>query len=96
MTSVLEDLVDKEISILTNDGRNIVGLLKGYDQTINVVLHNCHERVYSLGEGVQRVPLGLYIVRGDNIGVIGELDENLEAELDFSLIRAEPMKAIVH
>ena len=40
--------------------------------------------------------LGLYIIRGDNIEIIGELDEELDKELDLSNIRSPPMKSIVH
>lgn len=39
----------------------------GFDQTTNVILSDSTERVYSMEEGVEEVPLGLYIVRGDNI-----------------------------
>ncbi|KAG6436841.1 hypothetical protein SASPL_101745 [Salvia splendens] len=35
------------ISIITNDGRNIVGILKGFDQATNIILDESHERVYS-------------------------------------------------
>ena len=35
------------VSVITNDGRNIVGVLRGYDVTNNLVLEECHERVYS-------------------------------------------------
>jgi U6 snRNA-associated Sm-like protein LSm8 len=35
------------VNVITNDGRCIVGLLRGYDQTNNLVLESCHERVYS-------------------------------------------------
>ncbi|GJY17500.1 zf-CCHC domain-containing protein [Tanacetum coccineum] len=35
------------ISVITNDGRNIVGLLKGFDQATNIILDESHERVYS-------------------------------------------------
>lgn len=35
------------VAIITNDGRNIVGLLRGYDQATNLILDECHERVYS-------------------------------------------------
>ena len=41
--------------------------MKGFDQTTNLILSGSIERVYSLDEGVEEVPLGLYIVRGDNI-----------------------------
>lgn len=43
------------------------GNLRGADQTINLVLEDCHERVYNPEGGVERVPLGLYIIRGDNV-----------------------------
>ena len=67
MAAMLEGFVDKVVQIVTNDGRNIVGLLKGFDQTTNVVLDECHERVFSSTAGVEQVVLGLYIVRGDNM-----------------------------
>ena len=43
------------------------GVLKGFDQTINLILDESHERVYSNSDGVEQVILGLYIVRGDNV-----------------------------
>ena len=43
------------------------GTLKGFDQTINLILDESHERVYSNTAGVEQVVLGLYIIRGDNM-----------------------------
>lgn len=43
------------------------GTLKGFDQTINLILDESHERVFSSSQGVEQVVLGLYIVRGDNV-----------------------------
>ncbi|XP_020585045.1 sm-like protein LSM8 isoform X3 [Phalaenopsis equestris] len=91
----LESLVDQTISVITNDGRNIVGILKGFDQATNIILDESHERVYSTKEGVQQLVLGLYIIRGDNI-VVGELDEELDANLDLSKLRAHPLKPVIH
>jgi U6 snRNA-associated Sm-like protein LSm8 len=71
-------------------------MLKGFDQTVNVILENSHERVYSSASGVEQVSLGLYIIRGDNIAVIGEIDEEMDSTLDLTEIRAEPLNAIVH
>ncbi|KAF3959092.1 hypothetical protein CMV_016059 [Castanea mollissima] len=92
----LESLVDQTISVITNDGRNIVGVLKGFDQATNIILDESHERVYSTKEGVQQLVLGLYIIRGDNISVVGELDEDLDAHLDLSKLRAHPLKPVIH
>lgn len=93
--ALLTAYVDSLISVITNDGRNIVGTLRGFDQAINLVLEDCHERVYS-GTGVERVPLGLYLVRGDNVALVGEVDENKDEKIDFSSILAEPLKPIQH
>ncbi|XP_057427642.1 sm-like protein LSM8 [Lotus japonicus] len=92
----LESLVDQQISVITNDGRNIVGTLKGFDQATNIILDESHERVFSTKEGVQLIALGLYIIRGDNISVVGELDEDLDKNLDKSKIRAQPLKPVIH
>ena len=64
-------LLAETITVLTNDGRAIVGVLKGYDHTTNIVLGDCKERVFSVEAGVETVELGLYIVRGDNMCVRG-------------------------
>lgn len=43
------------------------GNLKGFDQKTNIILDECHERVFSPDNPVEQVPLGLYVVRGDNM-----------------------------
>ena len=48
---------------------NSQGSLKGFDQHMNMIMEECHERVYSSDAGVDQVVLGLYIVRGDNMYV---------------------------
>ncbi|RXM30468.1 U6 snRNA-associated Sm-like protein LSm8 [Acipenser ruthenus] len=76
--------------------RNRTGTLKGFDQTINLILDESHERVFSSTQGVEQVVLGLYIVRGDNVAVIGEIDEETDSALDLGNIRAEPLNSVVH
>ncbi|PVD25316.1 hypothetical protein C0Q70_15816 [Pomacea canaliculata] len=84
------------VSIVTADGRIIVGTLKGFDQTINLILDESHERVFSTTQGMEQVILGLYIVRGDNVAVIGEVDEETDNNVDFDNIRAEPLNPVSH
>ncbi|XP_077266627.1 U6 snRNA-associated Sm-like protein LSm8 isoform X3 [Temnothorax americanus] len=67
MASGLESYVNHTVSIITSDGRNFIGTLKGFDQTINIILDESHERVYSTTQGVEQVVLGLHIIRGDNV-----------------------------
>ncbi|KAI9428940.1 hypothetical protein H4582DRAFT_1828442, partial [Lactarius indigo] len=59
-------------------------------QKSNVVLSDSKERVYSMDEGVEEIPLGLYLVKGDMIILIGELDEERDSSIDLSTIRADP------
>uniref|UniRef100_A0A0N4SUZ3 U6 snRNA-associated Sm-like protein LSm8 n=1 Tax=Mus musculus TaxID=10090 RepID=A0A0N4SUZ3_MOUSE len=74
----------------------LTGTLKGFDQTINLILDESHERVFSSSQGVEQVVLGLYIVRGDNVAVIGEIDEETDSALDLGNIRAEPLNSVAH
>lgn len=43
--------------------------MKGFDQTINLILDDSHERVFSV-QGVEQITLGLHIIRGDNVSVL--------------------------
>ncbi|RIB04679.1 U6 snRNA-associated Sm-like protein LSm8 [Gigaspora rosea] len=92
--SELQKYVDLTVEVITSDGRVIVGTFKGFDQTTNVILSSCHERVFSETEGVETLPLGLYIIRGDNIVLIGEIDLERDASVDLSEIRAAPITDI--
>jgi U6 snRNA-associated Sm-like protein LSm8 len=59
---------------LTSDARIIVGTFVGHDQVQNLIMNDAEERVYSEDEDVEVVPLGLYVIRGDNVCVVGEYD----------------------
>ena len=96
MAATLESYINRSVLVITGDGRVIVGTLKGFDQTINIVLDDSHERVFSTAEGVDRVNLGLYIVRGDNVATIGEVDTELDRKLDMTKLKAEPLNPVVH
>lgn len=96
MASALESYVKRTVEIVTADGRVIVGTLRGFDQTINLILDESQERVFSTTGGVETVQLGLYIIRGDNVAIIGEVDEDIDKQLDFHELRAEPLNPVVH
>lgn len=84
------------VTVLMNDGRVVVGLLKGFDQRLNIILDKCHERVFSPDAPVEIIHRGLYMIRGDNVALIGELDEDLDLELDFNNLRGEFILPIKH
>ncbi|KAJ9473104.1 Sm-like protein LSM8 [Diplonema papillatum] len=94
--AALDGFVDHVVSIITNDGRHLVGTLKGFDQTINVILSESHERVYQTDEPVQQVVTGLSIIRGDDIATVGLLDEQIDSTQNLAAIRAEPIKPVRH
>lgn len=60
----------------------------GNDQVQNLILNECSEYIFSEEENVEQVELGLYIVRGDNVAVVGEFDK-----LDLTL-KADPLPQI--
>ncbi|CAD6260753.1 unnamed protein product [Miscanthus lutarioriparius] len=68
----LEEPQEKLI-VLLRDGRKLLGTLCSFDQFANVVLQGACERVI-VGEQYCDVPLGLYVIRGENVVLIGELD----------------------
>ncbi|XP_074026605.1 U6 snRNA-associated Sm-like protein LSm8 isoform X2 [Leptinotarsa decemlineata] len=74
----------------------VYGTLKGFDQTINIILDESHERVYSTTTGVEQVMLGLHIIRGDNVALIGQIDEEIDNRLNLANIKAEPLNPVVH
>lgn len=94
--SLLSSYVDKTVSIVTNDGRILIGTLRGFDQSCNVILENTVERIFGTEVAMQEVAVGLYVLRGDDIAILGELDTEKESETDFQKIQAAPLRPVVH
>nr|XP_040137943.1 U6 snRNA-associated Sm-like protein LSm8 [Ictidomys tridecemlineatus] len=94
--STLENSINSTVAVITSDGRMIVGTLKDFDQTINSTLDESQEGVFSSSQGVEQAVLGLDIVRGDNVAVIGEIDEETDSALDLGNIPAEPLTYVAH
>lgn len=46
---------------------------------------------------MEQINLGLKIIRGDNVAVIGLIDEAIEQEIDYSKFnKLEPIKEVIH
>lgn len=43
MSSFVDKLVDREVLLLSIDGRTFKGVLKSFDQRMNTILGNCVE-----------------------------------------------------
>ena len=76
--SLVEEL-DKKILVVLRDGSKIIGFLRSFDQFANIVLENAAERII-VGSSYSDIPLGLYIVRGENVVLMGEIDETIETD----------------
>ena len=96
MAAFLDELKGKKIMVITNDGRHLVGVLKGFDKSTNVLLTSCIEYIYSENEGAQTVELGLMLLKGDNFAMTGLINKTKDADIDYESIKAPPMKAIKH
>ncbi|GAB4838109.1 Sm-like protein lsm1b [Ancistrocladus abbreviatus] len=77
LSTSLATYLDRKLLVLLRDGRKLLGTLRSFDQFANVVLEGACERVI-VGELYCDIPLGLYIIRGENVVLIGELDMNRE------------------
>jgi U6 snRNA-associated Sm-like protein LSm8 len=42
------------------------------------------------------VPIGLYIVRGDNVCTVGLVDEQMDASIDWTKVKGEAIGGIKH
>ncbi|KAK1935926.1 putative U6 snRNA-associated Sm-like protein LSm8 [Babesia divergens] len=94
MAPSLEQFIECQVCVVTVDGRIFVGALKGFDQLTNVVLYNCSERVFRKGSAFEELPLGIYMLRGDNIALVGEMDVEVDRTLEG--LEAEPLKPVVY
>lgn len=75
---MVEEL-DKKLLVVLRDGSKILGTLRSFDQFANIVLEGAVERII-VAQSYSDIPLGLYIVRGENVVLMGEVDEEKETE----------------
>ena len=92
--TMLESLLARDVLVLTNDGKILCATLEGFDHSCNVVLSDCHERIFDKIQGVQVIRHGLFVLRGDNLALIGEL--NGTKDDDLTSLTVPPLKPIVH
>ncbi|KEF57460.1 uncharacterized protein A1O9_05377 [Exophiala aquamarina CBS 119918] len=91
----LLDLTDKKLLLVLRDGRKIFGVLRSWDQFANLVLTDTRERYFvsvpssssepSSLETTTRnlycdIPRGTYLVRGENVLLLGEVDLDRDDE----------------
>ncbi|XP_072335460.1 U6 snRNA-associated Sm-like protein LSm1 isoform X1 [Scyliorhinus torazame] len=74
--------IDKKHLVVLRDGRTLIGYLRSVDQFANLVLHRTVERIH-VGRKYGDIPRGIFVVRGENVVLLGEID--LERETDTPL-----------
>lgn len=70
--------VDRKIFVLLRDGRNLFGILRTFDQFANLVIQDTLERVYLDNGRYGETYRGVFLVRGENVVMMGELDIDRE------------------
>jgi len=78
-TASLIDSVDKKLLVILRDGRNLIGILRSYDQFANLVLQNTLERII-VNDCYGEKERGVFIIRGENVVLLGEIDKDKEQD----------------
>lgn len=76
----LVDCVDRKMLVILRDGRKLHGVLRSYDQFANLVLEDTVERIYH-GNAFAEAWVGLFLIRGENVVLLGEIDLDREDEV---------------
>ncbi|ODQ82756.1 hypothetical protein BABINDRAFT_164496 [Babjeviella inositovora NRRL Y-12698] len=70
--------VDRKVFVLLRDGRNLFGILRTFDQYANLVLQDTIERIYLPNNRYAEADRGVFLIRGENVVMLGELDIDKE------------------
>jgi small nuclear ribonucleoprotein G len=62
--------MDKKLSIKLNGNRKVTGILRGYDQFMNLVLDNTVEEV----SANERNEIGMVVIRGNSVVMMEPLE----------------------
>lgn len=58
--------------VLLRDGRTLIGYLRSVDQYANLLLQQTVERIH-VGKKFGDIPRGVFLVRGENVVLLGEI-----------------------
>ncbi|XP_033254118.1 U6 snRNA-associated Sm-like protein LSm1 [Drosophila miranda] len=87
-TAHLLEEVDKKLMVLLRDGRTLIGYLRSVDQFANLVLQRTIERIH-VGNQYGDIPRGVFIIRGENVVLLGEIDREMEQKLPLKEISVD-------
>ena len=72
----LAELIDQWVFVLCNDGRTYYGVLKSFDQKLNVIMAKCQEAIYQVEQPAIIQEIGGFLIRGDTIALIGQIERD--------------------
>ncbi|XP_020602680.1 U6 snRNA-associated Sm-like protein LSm1 [Orbicella faveolata] len=81
-TASLVKEIDKRLMVVLRDGRTLIGYLRSIDQFANLLLQDTIERIH-VGGKYGDIPRGIFLVRGENMVLVGEIDEEKEAKCEL-------------
>lgn len=64
---------------MLRDYKVLIGYLRSVDQFGNLLLQGTIERIH-IGNEYGDIPRGIYLVRGENVALCGEIDAELESK----------------
>lgn len=68
--------------VVLRDGRTLIGYLRSIDQFANLLLQDTIERIH-VGGKYGDIPRGIFLIRGENMVLAGEIDEEKEAQSEL-------------
>lgn len=83
-TASLIEEIDKRQLVVLRDGRTLIGTLRSIDQFANLVLHKTTERIH-VGKKYGDIPRGIFVVRGENVVLLGEIDNEMDSQTNLNL-----------
>ncbi|KAI8979927.1 hypothetical protein BDB01DRAFT_699131, partial [Pilobolus umbonatus] len=84
----LIDSIDKKLMVILRDGRKLIGILRSFDQFANLVLQDTIERIY-VGNCYGDIPRGVFLIRGENVVLLGEIDLDKEEQINLRQVPVE-------
>ena len=79
--------------VALRDGRKLHGILRSWDQFANLVLQSTVERLFTTSEPYEYcdIPRGTFLVRGENVLLLGEVDLDRDDEEPRGWTRGDEM-----
>lgn len=92
----LYEQLNKLVMVCLRDGRNFFGWLRSFDQYANLTLDSTVERMTFDGMYAD-VEIGIFVIRGENVMLLGEVDEEKEGKISSSmkLVSEDELRRVV-